>query len=107
MLRRSGGGEVRLLEGALGPPLGVRTGAPYPEAAVVLDQGDTVLLYSDGLIERRGRRIDDGLELARRAFQTLPERGSLDDFCRSLIDAVYPEVPGGDDTCVLLVRRKA
>jgi serine phosphatase RsbU (regulator of sigma subunit) len=98
---------VQFLGGALGPPLGVRTAEPYPEATVQLEDQDAVLFYSDGLIERRGRRIDEGLQLARDALHQLPDRGSLDEFCRRLIDTIYPGTGGDDDTCVLVIRRAA
>jgi serine phosphatase RsbU (regulator of sigma subunit) len=46
------------------PPSGILLGAgntSYEVATLALDPGDLLLLYSDGLIERRDRSIDDGL----------------------------------------------
>jgi len=46
------------------PPSGILLGAgsaPYEVATLQLDPGDLLLLYSDGLIERRDRSIDEGL----------------------------------------------
>ncbi len=37
-------------------------GAPRPRDEVVLDRGDSLVMYSDGLIERRGELITDGME---------------------------------------------
>ncbi|WP_052432757.1 SpoIIE family protein phosphatase [Streptacidiphilus carbonis] len=45
-----------------GPPLGVDPQAHYPETATVLAQAETLLLYTDGLIECRGESIDTSLE---------------------------------------------
>jgi GAF domain-containing protein/anti-sigma regulatory factor (Ser/Thr protein kinase) len=43
-------------------------GAPRPRDELVLERGDSLVMYSDGLIERRGEIITDGMErLARRA----------------------------------------
>jgi serine phosphatase RsbU (regulator of sigma subunit) len=49
-----------LLDGATGPPLGVRSGG-LPQARVAYAPGATLLLYTDGLVERRGEDIDEGL----------------------------------------------
>ena len=38
------------------------TGAPRPRDEVVLDRGDSLIMYSDGLIERRGEVITHGME---------------------------------------------
>ena len=45
-----------------GPPLGVDPAAHYPESATVLAPGETLLLYTDGLIETRDEDIDTSLE---------------------------------------------
>ena len=43
-------------------------GAPRPRDELVLERGDSLVMYSDGLIERRGEIITDGMErLAGRA----------------------------------------
>jgi serine phosphatase RsbU (regulator of sigma subunit)/anti-sigma regulatory factor (Ser/Thr protein kinase) len=55
-------GRVELLEGGRGLPLGTGTQATYSQAVSHLDTGSVLLLYTDGLIERRGSSIDDGLE---------------------------------------------
>jgi len=38
------------------------SGAPRPRDELVLDRGDSLLMYSDGLIERRGEVITEGME---------------------------------------------
>jgi len=48
----------------LEPPSGVLLGAarePYQTATLKLEPGDLLLLYTDGLIERRNRSLDEGL----------------------------------------------
>ncbi|GLW91279.1 SpoIIE family protein phosphatase [Actinokineospora globicatena] len=54
-------GEPRYLTGAAGAVLGVAGRAPYREAEAVLAPGTSVLLYTDGLVERPGVVIDEGL----------------------------------------------
>ena len=44
----------------------------------MVDRGATVLLYTDGLIERRGQGLDEGLALLRDTLLTLADH-TLDD----------------------------
>ncbi|HWH93718.1 MAG TPA: SpoIIE family protein phosphatase [Baekduia sp.] len=59
-------GATRVLEGA-GPPLGVMDTWRYEERVATLAPGMTALLYTDGLVERRGERLDAGLARLREA----------------------------------------
>ncbi|HXF98503.1 MAG TPA: SpoIIE family protein phosphatase [Gaiellaceae bacterium] len=54
-------GRVELLEGGRGLPLGAGANGKYPQRAITLPVGSMLLLYSDGLVERRGESIDVGL----------------------------------------------
>jgi anti-sigma regulatory factor (Ser/Thr protein kinase) len=113
-------GHGRFLEGGNGPPLCIVLGDEpgRPEGRATLEEGASLILYTDGLIERRGDSIDNGLErlrdaaVARHRFE--PERlcdeivdefaeGSLDDLvflCLRLeprdtriFKKVFPAVP--------------
>jgi serine phosphatase RsbU (regulator of sigma subunit) len=69
----------------------------------VLGEGATLVLYSDGLVERRGESIDRGLErLAASAerFAALP----LPAFCEALVDDLLGEREVRDDVVVVGVR---
>jgi len=44
-----------------GLPLGVRPDASYATAEVALGPGDRLVMYTDGLIERRGESLDRGI----------------------------------------------
>ncbi|WP_324275317.1 SpoIIE family protein phosphatase [Blastococcus brunescens] len=57
-------GEVTMLEAAGSLPLAVVPDLERPEADVVLAPGSTLLLYTDGLIERRDEPLDEGLARA-------------------------------------------
>jgi PAS domain S-box-containing protein len=61
-----GDGSTRIMEGA-GPPLGVMDTWRYEERVATLAPGMTALLYTDGLVERRGERLDAGLARLRGA----------------------------------------
>ncbi len=53
---------VTWLDEACGPPLSVVTGRPRETAVIDVDDADVLVLYSDGLIERRGETLDIGLD---------------------------------------------
>jgi serine phosphatase RsbU (regulator of sigma subunit) len=95
-------GTVVLLTGA-GPDLmlGVDAEAGRAEAAVALRPGDTVVLYTDGLVERRGRSLDDGLAALQRCLSRLAGR-PLDRLCDELLEQMLQGTPQ-DDVAVAAV----
>ena len=80
-------GDAWFAEGPAGAPLGVARYPVYEETTIPLQPGTTVLLYTDGLIERPGVSLDEGLDWLRRAV-----RGSddLDDLCSTLLRTSFP-----------------
>ena len=60
----SADGGTKLLDDARGGPLAT-TNVARPEAGTMLAPGDTALLYTDGLVERRRCSLDDGIDRAR------------------------------------------
>ncbi|WP_425274764.1 PP2C family protein-serine/threonine phosphatase [Streptomyces viridosporus] len=97
-------GRVEFPDRATDPPLDAGpVPGPRPEAATAFTPGATVVLHTDGLIERRGEDIDTGLlrlaEALRRPRTQEPE---------ALAGIVLRELlpPGGatDDTALILVR---
>ena len=93
------GATVYLKEGR-SLPLGVGREMPYKEAEYVLEPGSTLLLYTDGLIEKRSTPIDDGLEQLARAVR----RGPGDDL-EALCDRLLASVSGSQDDVALLALR--
>lgn len=93
-------GEARYLEGAGGMPLGVMPLARYGEDSVRLEPGDRLLLFTDGLVERRAEPLDDGLTALARRLEESP--GVCVD---ALIAAALDGVPSAqrDDVAVLAV----
>jgi serine phosphatase RsbU (regulator of sigma subunit)/anti-sigma regulatory factor (Ser/Thr protein kinase) len=96
-------GEVTLLEEGRGPPLGAVPGALFAEGTAELEPGATLLLYTDGIVERRDMWIEEGLQqlagALAAAFGEDPGR---------LLDRLVAElVPGGqpaDDVALLAMR---
>ena len=65
-------GAVRSLDGAVALPLNVDASVPFVEAEAVVEPGSTVLLYTDGLIERRGQTLSDSVRELERALEAAP-----------------------------------
>ena len=86
---------------ASGPPLGWRASYGYRPETLSFPPGSALLLYTDGLIERRGESIDAGLErLAHAAAGPSP-------VWLPLADRIFNELcfgqPGEDDIAILAV----
>jgi hypothetical protein len=98
VLVRDGAADVLdLPEGML---LGVSASASYEEATVRLRPGDSLLLYTDGLIERRAGSISDALaDLATAAVPAGPDAASH--VARIMAGAASDT---GDDACLLALR---
>lgn len=95
-------GDVRLLEQAHGLPVGVRSGQDYHACCHKFPTGSRLLLYTDGLIERRGEAIDEGfqrLTVAARAAAQRAEFSFADEVYRALVD----ETPLEDDVALLAI----
>jgi len=90
------------LDEAKGLPLGVRETEFRPVARFTLAPSDTLVLYTDGLIEKPGDDIEDGMERLRRAAQLLSAE-TPETVCRQLM-----RLPGdayaGDDRALLVSR---
>jgi serine phosphatase RsbU (regulator of sigma subunit)/anti-sigma regulatory factor (Ser/Thr protein kinase) len=95
-------GRARLLEQRHGLPVGVRTGHDYQAFRYPFPTGSRLLLFTDGLIERRGESIDSGLQRLTAAAEAATR---LDD--SPLADAVYrallDETPLEDDVALLAI----
>jgi serine phosphatase RsbU (regulator of sigma subunit)/anti-sigma regulatory factor (Ser/Thr protein kinase) len=95
-------GRADYLEGARSMPLGVVIGDPdYEETEVTLEPGSTVLLYTDGLVEKRGESIDAGLERLKTAVQGAPAEPET--LCDRVLELLADETPD-DDVALLAVR---
>ncbi|MET8768057.1 SpoIIE family protein phosphatase [Streptomyces sp. NPDC004658] len=97
-------GTNELLDQATDPPLGARPQhVPRPQASLSYKPGDTLVLYTDGLIERRDEDIDAGLG---RLTDVLGECGRLG--TEQLADTVLARLgvaSGGRDDIALIVAR--
>jgi serine phosphatase RsbU (regulator of sigma subunit) len=84
--------------------LGFDPAAARHEGVVALEAGATLVLYTDGLVERRDRDIDDGIEaLERLLAEVAPVTLDLDHLCDRLLGAMSSEELE-DDVALLVVR---
>lgn len=95
-----GQGHASLLEVPVGPPLGTGL-AGYESATYRVDDSQTVLLFTDGLVERRGEDIDQSLHrLASVGFDPASGLEDILDTTLTSLDARHAE----DDVAVLAAR---
>lgn len=82
--------------------LGVRLDAPRTDSVVLVEPGTTVLLYTDGLVERRDRPAKDGLAELQEALRDLAHL-DLEDLCDAVLARMVPG-RAQDDVALLAVQ---
>ena len=95
-------GTVELLDRPNDLLLGLDPSSPRIDHEVVLRPDDTVLLYTDGLVERRDSPLDHGLARLRQALSALSPL-PLDRLCDELIARIVP-ADADDDIALVAVR---
>ncbi|MFA3878070.1 SpoIIE family protein phosphatase [Streptomyces sp. MMCC 100] len=94
-------GRARYLDGGAGMLLGMDPDAARRTARDALPAHSTLLLYTDGLVERRDEPLDDALERLRRYAADLAHE-PLETFCDELLIGLGADT--ADDIAVLAVR---
>ncbi|MFI6511645.1 PP2C family protein-serine/threonine phosphatase [Streptosporangium sp. NPDC050855] len=101
MLLARGGRVERLLHP--GVLLGVFDDASYTYGSVRLRQDDLLVMFTDGLIEKRGRDLYEGLDLVSATVAEVLRSHHGDDRLQAVMEAMVPS-SDTDDTCVLVVQ---
>jgi PAS domain S-box-containing protein len=97
-------GCVEVLDGGSGWPLAVhRRRAGRPAATAPFPPGSLLVLYSDGLVERRGESIDVGLQRLQRSIEQ-HWREPLEVFCDSVIADLFIDATQQDDIALTVLR---
>ena len=96
-------GRATLLDSVPWPPVGIVPPTEPADQAVPIGPGDRLLLYTDGVVERRDESLTVGLERLRAAAEAL---GDLDpdDLCDALLETVVPSDDQADDVAMLVVQ---
>lgn len=95
-------GGATYLETTTGLPVGLNWNLPYEESIALLRPGATLVLYTDGLVDRRDVAVQEGLERLREVASD-PGEGDLDDICGILVERLVP-ADASDDVAILAAR---
>jgi PAS domain S-box-containing protein len=101
-LLANGSDAPEFLEGSGSVPLGVLPFPSYATVSATMEPGSSLVLYTDGLIERPGEHLDDGLaELAARVREAPEDPEQL---CEYLLETLVPAGGASDDVAILTLR---
>ncbi|MFI9812523.1 PP2C family protein-serine/threonine phosphatase [Saccharothrix variisporea] len=96
------GRDTVLLEGVVDPPIGFTLAVTGRHTTTVeLPAGSLVVLYTDGLVERRDEALDRRLEFLRRTVTATPAETA----CARIMDRLVGNHPAADDIALLAVHR--
>jgi serine phosphatase RsbU (regulator of sigma subunit) len=100
-----GDGLISTLETPPDRPLGIGADCSRSETDAVLQPGTTLLFFTDGLVERRGQVIDDGIRLLVTTLADLepPALRDPETLCDELFARLLPDRPH-DDVGLLVVQ---
>ncbi|MBV9722638.1 MAG: SpoIIE family protein phosphatase [Mycobacterium sp.] len=96
-------GTTQLLEEGHTIPLGLRPHRARPEARITIPPRATLLLYTDGLVERRRHGLDDGIAHVSGLLQNGRD-STLDDLANQIMSRLAPIDGYQDDVALLLYR---
>ena len=99
-------GTTQMLDGGHTIALGMRPGWPRPEAHVTIPAGATLLLYTDGLVERRRLALEQGIAQATALVQDL-RASTLEELANQIMSGLAPSGGYQDDVVLLLYRHPA
>ena len=101
LLRADGTAEYLTLPDA--PPLGVVGGNPIESREFAVEDGSMFVIYTDGLVESRGRDIDDGLARLSGIFDATALERPMEDLAKACLAGVYDD-HHRDDIALLIAR---
>jgi serine phosphatase RsbU (regulator of sigma subunit)/anti-sigma regulatory factor (Ser/Thr protein kinase) len=99
-------GTTRMLDDGRTIALGVRPDWSRPEARVIVEPRATLLLYTDGLVERRRSALQHGISRAAGLVQE-GRASMLDDLANEVMSGLAPSGGYQDDVVLLLYRHPA
>lgn len=106
MLVISPSGETRWLMEGRSPPFHGAALVKRSEASVQLEPGSLLLGFSDGLVERRGENLDQGMERLAAKAREVSNR-SASEICDILLEAMGVATIREDDVVVIAIRYEA
>ncbi|WP_180357719.1 GAF domain-containing SpoIIE family protein phosphatase [Streptomyces sp. NP160] len=94
-------GRARYLESDPDLLIGLAPEVPRTEHAVPLEAGSTLIVFTDGLVERRGASLEQGLDWLARTVEALHDR-TVEEICDELLTQVGGRVE--DDVAIVALR---
>ncbi|HUQ57019.1 GAF domain-containing SpoIIE family protein phosphatase [Lentzea sp.] len=95
------GEEARFVSAPIGPPIGFDLGTTGRRSiGVDVPPGTLIALYTDGLVERRGQDLDDGLEMLRRTVSPMEPEAA----CIRIMATMVGDQPATDDVALVAIR---
>jgi anti-sigma regulatory factor (Ser/Thr protein kinase) len=101
-LMRDANGVVTAINGRGSLPVGVSPNTHYESDVLELPPDTTLLLYTDGLVERRGETLEAGIARLERVLADAPE--GLESLCDHVLETAAPDPHRADDIAVLALR---
>jgi serine phosphatase RsbU (regulator of sigma subunit) len=101
LLLRRPDGVVELLDGATGLLVGVDVDSRRATVTTQVPPGSTLVAYTDGLIERPGADLDEGIEALRQRLAAAPVGAGPRELCDA---AVSGTLDRRDDVALIAVR---
>jgi serine phosphatase RsbU (regulator of sigma subunit) len=99
------GQPAQLASAATGLIIGIADPAPRPVTSLPIPPGALLCFYTDGLIERRGELIDDGLARLCGAVTAVTAQPA-EEACATVMNALVGSGPARDDIALLMLRRQ-
>jgi serine phosphatase RsbU (regulator of sigma subunit) len=101
-------GEVTVLPSPHGPPLGALPGSfAYSSTTIEVRPGDVIVLYTDGLVERRDQDIDSGISRLARHLAGMGPEDELFAASQHMVQQMTTGSPTADDIALVLLRFSA
>ncbi len=97
-------GSARVLEVSAAPPIGAFSYQGCPEHEVSLRQGETMLMYTDGLIERPRVHLSESMD---ELIQAVRGAATAEEACLLAMDRMVPLRGPRDDVAVLALQNDA
>jgi len=82
-------------------PLGASAYGRYPEIEIALEPGETLALFTDGLVERRGIEVGTGIEKLIELMRNAP---SAEDACLQAVEGMVPAEGPADDVAIVALQ---
>jgi PAS domain S-box-containing protein len=98
----AGGAPPRFLDDSSNVPLGVLPFPDFQEVSLTVGPQATVVLYTDGLIERPGENINLGLARLAELVHSAPDDSEA--LCDQLLESLVPDGAPSDDVALLALR---